>query len=79
MNAPQPRPGLRPDFRQDWTEGNQRLLVAEFARLKRAQGESIELEHEMFAPREDLADALPAKALDADAAVDHVWDFRRAF
>ncbi|HEY2112588.1 MAG TPA: hypothetical protein VGH25_12760, partial [Dongiaceae bacterium] len=34
MNAPQPRP----EFRQDWTEGNQRLLVAEFARLKRALG-----------------------------------------
>ncbi len=39
MNAPQPRPELR----QDWTEGNQRLLVAEFARLKRAlRGEAAE-------------------------------------
>jgi hypothetical protein len=31
MNAPEPRSELR----YDWTEGNQRLLVAEFARLKR--------------------------------------------
>jgi len=43
MNAPEPRPELRPGLGQDWTEGNQRLLVAEFARLKRAlRGEAAE-------------------------------------
>ncbi len=46
MNAPQPRPELR----QDWTEGNQRLLVAEFARLKRAlRGEATEDAGELVA------------------------------
>jgi hypothetical protein len=46
MNAPQPRPELR----QDWTEGNQRLLVAEFARLKRAlRGEAAEDAGELVA------------------------------
>jgi ATPase family associated with various cellular activities (AAA) len=39
MNAPEPRPELR----HDWAEGNQRFLVAEFARLKRAlRGEAAE-------------------------------------
>ncbi|HEY8013484.1 MAG TPA: ATP-binding protein [Dongiaceae bacterium] len=39
MNAPEPRP----EIHEDWTEGNQRLLVAEFARLKRLlRGEAAE-------------------------------------
>jgi hypothetical protein len=39
MNAPEPRPELR----HDWAEGNQRFLVAEFTRLKRAlRGEAAE-------------------------------------
>ncbi|MGV8803577.1 MAG: ATP-binding protein [Polaromonas sp.] len=65
-----------PDRPRDWTDANQQLLVAEFARLRQRLGDAVDAENTADADTRDADAALEAAnaALPAPAAIDLLVD-----